>query len=266
MSHCPPHPPPSPGVRVTADLSWGTLETGRQYLLGCWKNPTALLLGFSVKGKSFKPEGEEMIPLELNPSQENHEPNCTIGIATGSSLGLKGKDSCWKVRILGTEEEQSSGWKGCPLSGPYLLLRFDIITCSVVLTAQPCGFVSKLSQAHESIRKSVCEVMPRVYFLRGRVEWEVAESSSMRLTCISGLCAHILVYSKKCVVWSLDCWPRCLDNAALTPLAFPFLEHSICVLLLPENFHFASLCMAFCFSTFNFELKYCLLRRCFPPF
>jgi len=106
-----------------------------------------------------------------------------------------------------------------------------------------------------------------VYLLRGRVEWEIAEPTGMRLTCVSGLCAHILVYRVKCVVWALGCRPRCFENTALTPLAFAFLEHpGLCMLLLPERFLFAYLCMATCFSTCKFELKYCLLRRVFPTF
>lgn len=128
MSNCP--PPPRPSVSD----SWLVLSNG-----GDWKTASAsvletLNLEFSVKENSFKTEDEEMKHLEINPGQENHEPTCTIGIATEVPQAAGESES------LGAGEEQSSGWKGCPLSGPYLLLRFNVLRCSVVRTAQPCGF------------------------------------------------------------------------------------------------------------------------------
>lgn len=208
--------------------------------------------------------------LEINPSQENLSPadlhyrNCYRKF-----LRLKGNDSWWKVRIPGNRGRAVLWLKRVSTPWPLSLAQ---ISCPEMFCCTHCPalwfwflFPNSPQPVHRSWNHPL-RSWPVVHLLRGRVEWEIAESAGMRLTCISGLCAHIVVYSIKCVVWSLGCRPRCLENAALTPLAFPLTEHPrLCMLLLRTSF-LPVFAWLRAFELLSLSSSITFSEGCFPPF
>lgn len=109
----------------------------------CWKKNKTLNLEFTVKEKSSKTEGE------INKKQ--FQINKSLGNLSSANLNTridkevllaeqKWCDTWWKFRSTGKEEEHYSGLKGCILSGPHLLLRFNLIRYPLELSAQPSVF------------------------------------------------------------------------------------------------------------------------------